>query len=166
MGFASYFENIVERFNDTQRLFQNEISGLRRRLEESDVVDREHVANDIRAFKQRLSHFLDELDARSAKLFEEAKTRLSDRQVNLVAYMKKRDGQLSDARKERDENKRKFERAREVNAKLVAERDALSKECSVLRKRVQILDAESEKHKRSAQDRREWNAAMRDVKRR
>jgi uncharacterized coiled-coil DUF342 family protein len=164
MVFASYFENIVERFYDTQRYFQSEISGLRKRLEDSDLVDRGHVANEIGAFKQRLSRFLDELDARSAKLFEEAKNRLSDRQVNLVVYMKKRDGQLSDARKERDENKRKFERAREVNAKLVAERDALSKECSALRKRVQALNAENEKHKRGDQDRREWNAAMRNVK--
>jgi SPX domain protein involved in polyphosphate accumulation len=119
MGFASYFENIVERFNDTQRYFQNEISGLRKRLEDSDLVDRERVASDISAFKQRLSRFLDELDARSTKLFDEAKDRLGDRQVNLVAYMKKRDGQLADARRERDELKRKFERTRELNTNLL-----------------------------------------------
>jgi len=166
MGFASYFENIVERFNDTQRYFQNEISGLRKRLEDSDLVDRERVANDISAFKQRLSRFLDELDARSTKLFDEAKDRLSDRQVNLVAYMKKRDGQLADARQERDELKRKFERTRELNTKLVAERDALTKECKALRKRTESLEIENERHKRSAQDGREWAASTGDVKRR
>ncbi|HSC17612.1 MAG TPA: hypothetical protein VLC74_01750 [Rhizomicrobium sp.] len=166
MGFASYFENIAERFYDTQKYFQTEISGLRKKLQDSDLMDRKDVANEIDALKKRLNRFLDELDTRSAKLFEEARERLSDRQVNLVAYMKKRDLQLADARKERDEVKKKFERTRELNAKLVAERDTLSKERSVLRKRLQLLEAENEKNKRKAQDRREWEAAMGDVRRR
>jgi chromosome segregation ATPase len=166
MGYASYFENIIERLSGTHASFRNEISSLRRTLGNADLTDRELVAHEIRAFKQRLTRFLDELDARSAKLFEEAKQRLSDKQVNLTAFMKKRDNQLAEARKGRDEAKRKFERTRELNIRLMAERDALSKQCEALRKQLDALVVENSKYKREIQDRREWIAATGDVKRR
>jgi hypothetical protein len=159
MGFASYLETISERLNETRNSFHEEIGAFRTRLAVSDLSDRESVGADITAFKMRLTHFLDELESRSKRLFVEAAEKLRDRDVNLVALMNKREGQLADAREKRNDAIAKRDRTREVNAKLIDERDKAIKEC----KRLELENAQL---KRKISEKDDWTAETKSIKRR
>jgi regulator of replication initiation timing len=159
MPLASYLEDITERLYEEQNSVREELTALRKRLGDSDVTDREAVGADITAFKRRFTFFLDELEDRSKKIFDDAVSRLRNREVNLVALMNKRDGQLEAAREKRDDAMSKRDRTREVNANLIAERDSLTKECKALR-------LENSELRRKLADKNDWASETKDIKRR
>lgn len=163
MPFASYFENISERLLETQNNFREEISSLRVRISNTSAINQQSAVVDVSTLKRRLTKYLDELEQRSEKIFSESLARLRDRHVNLAAYMKKRDsqlsaarGQLSDAEKNRDRALTKRDKTREVNTSLVGERDKLLKDNRELRR-------ENEHLKNLLKNNSDWQEATKGV---
>jgi hypothetical protein len=159
MSRASYVEDITERLYEEQKYIRDEIASLRERMLKSDIQERESVGAEIAAFKTRFTNFLDELDQRSRKIFDEAISRLNGHEVRLVAFMNKRDGQAIAARDERKKAVSARDRTREVNAALIGERDKLAKGCGELR-------AENEKLKRELADLKDWRTTVGGIKKR
>jgi len=165
MGFASYTENILEKLVESQNNFQSEIRLFRTTLADTKFTDRKIIEEDVVAFKRRLTRFLDELDRRSMKIFDEAIKRLKDPGFNIVARMNKKEGQLETARKQRNDAFRDRQQTRNANIKLVAERDEAIEECERLRKQnAELLRAKATlEHQLS--NIRDWKAEMKGVKR-
>jgi chromosome segregation ATPase len=165
MPFASYTENILERLNEAQNNFREELQTLRNRLAESDLSDRQTVGADIRNLKTRLDHFLDELDSRTSKLFVDARARLTDRDVSAFAVINKKEGQLDRIRKQRDDAMVERDQARKAYQKLRSEKDALARERQLLHADITKLQGEIADLKRQTAGLADWKTAVRGVSR-
>lgn len=166
MALASYTENIVERLNEARQNFAEELSSLRARLANSDADEREAIGKEIVAIKGRLNRFLDEMEKRSKKLFDEAISRLSDHRIDVFRHIEKKEKQTADARKERDQAIGELSGMREKFGQLRKERDQAIRRNKELTKLLNDLSAENRVLKAARQDKDDWKSATSGVKRR
>lgn len=159
MGYISYTEDITERLIESRRRMNERMAELRRKISDSDFLEQRELHKEAKSFKATLVEFLDELEARSSRVYEDAIKKIKDPSVGLHAYRKKRDKQLEEVRKERDQT-------RKANVTLVAERDNLRKELQILRKQLVTLQKENAKQVQNHRDELDWVEATQDVKRR
>ena len=159
MGFGSYEEDIQKRFEDSQLYFRNTQETLNKGLRNIRLGFSKNsmTAAELAKLQKRIEAFLAEMEEKTTEAFERAMKKMEDPRVKLVERLGKREGQLSDSRKQRDQMEVDLAKSRDAFARLQKQHQSLLKSSQTLAAELSKARDENARLQQEKDDREVWS---------